>query len=86
MNIPEVSESERSLPRWKIVCEKLNIELRGAKLTELRRQAKILVDELGDPRNDYHFQTFDGETSSSSFVITPTKGLQRFQRGARRAS
>ncbi len=59
----------------------------GESLVELRRQAGSKVDELGDARNDYRFQTFDNGEPVSGFVITPAQGLEHFQRGyARRAT
>jgi hypothetical protein len=88
MNKSEDPEPDGSLPRWKIVCVELKIELTGGDLGELRRQAKELVDKDGDPRIDYRFRTLNCGTATGGFVITPTQGLRNFQhnRAIRQAS
>jgi len=73
-------EEDSALPTRRVVCADLDIDLVGKNLTELRKQAKKIVDERGDRRVDYHFQSFESGKLQSQFVISPTQGLRDFQR------
>jgi hypothetical protein len=75
-------EPDSTLPMWRIICAELEIDLVGSDLSALRREAKGLVDERGDRKKDYRFESFNSGNPrpDSSFVLTPTQGLRDFQR------
>ena len=72
--------TDSPLPYRRIVCAELGIDFVGKDLAQLRHDAKKKVDEKGDRRKDYRFESFLAGKLQSTFIVTPTEGLRNFRR------
>jgi hypothetical protein len=76
---------EASLKIWKVVCEGLGLTLKKEGIVVLRKRARAVVNQIGDPKKDYHFVVYKfGKRTKTEFVVSSEQGLMDFQRRRKR--